>query len=130
MELGTQRSSVQQWRIETYLRRGGVWLLVAGAESVIPQDPVVANIDPKIYDAYVGRYEYAPGAVDTVTREGDHLMVQPTGQAKEEVFPENETTYFGKGQDWRLIFLKDEQGRVPAVRFRQHAQDFVGKRIE
>ncbi len=35
--------------------------------------------------------------VDTVTREEDHLMVQTSGQAKEEVFPENETTFFVKG---------------------------------
>lgn len=128
-ELGSQKISVMQWRIETYMRRDSVWLLVSGVESVIAHDPVVAKIEPKVYDAYVGQYEYAPGVVDTVTREGDHLMVQTTGQAKEEVFPENETAYFAKGQDWRLIFVKDKQRRVTSVRFRQHGQDFIGKRI-
>lgn len=128
-ELGGQRMSIQQWRTETYVRRGGVWKLIGGAESVIPQDPVLAKIDPKVYDAYVGQYEYARGMVDLVTREGDHLMVETTGQGKEEVFPENETTYFGKGQDWRMIFVKDQQGRVTSVLFRRQGQDFIGKKI-
>ena len=92
-------------------------------------DPVIAKIDPNIYDGYVGQSEYAPGAVDTVTLEGDHLMVQTKEQAKEEIFPENETTYFGKGKDWRLIFVKDEQGRVTSARFRQNGQDLIGKKI-
>jgi hypothetical protein len=128
-ELGSQRISFQEWRNETHVRRGGMWKLIAGGESEIPQDPDVAKIDPKIYDAYVGQYEYAPGVVDTVIREGDHLLVQVTGQGKEEVFPENETTYFGKQQDWRMIFVKDAQGRVISVRFRQHGQDFIAKKI-
>jgi hypothetical protein len=127
--LGDQRHSAQQWRIETYLHRDGMWLLVGGIDSVIPPDPAVAKINPKIYDDYVGRYEYAPGVVDAVTREGDRLMVQVSGQAKEELFAENETTYFGKGQGWRLIFVKDKQGRVTSVRFRQHGQDFIAKKI-
>jgi ketosteroid isomerase-like protein len=129
-ELGGHRIGVELWRTETYLRRAGRWMLVAGSDSVIPQDPVAAKVDPKLYDAYVGQYQYAPGTVDTVTREGDRLMVQATGQAKEELFPENETTFFGKGQDWRMIFVKDGQGRVTAVHFRQHQQDLVGTKIK
>ncbi len=129
-ELGGQKVSGEQRRVETYVRRDGGWLLVAGAEGVIPAEPAVAKIDPKLYDAYVGRYEYVPGAVDTVTREGDRLMVQPTGEPKQEVFPENETTFFAKGQDWRLVFVKDEQGRVTSMIFRQGGKDFVAKRIK
>ena len=55
----------------------------------------------------------------TASREGDHLTVQENVRAKEDLFPENETTYFGKDQDWRLIFAKDERGHVTSVCFRQ-----------
>jgi hypothetical protein len=57
-------------------------------------------------------------------------MVQASGQAKEEVFPENESTFFGKGQNWRLIFVKDDQGKVTHLLFRQHGHDFVAKKIK
>lgn len=128
-ELGGQRIGYPVSRTEAHRKKDGSWQVIGSAETALPLDPAVARVDPKIYDAYVGRYEYAPGIVDTVTREGDRLLVQATGQPKEEVFPENEITYFGKGQDWRLIFVKDEQGRVTAVRFRQHGQDIVARRI-
>jgi ketosteroid isomerase-like protein len=129
-ELAGQRLTALQRRLETYVRRDGRWLLVGGIDSVIPPDPAVAKIDPKVYEAYVGRYEYAPGMVDTVTRQGDRLLVQVTGQAPEELFPETETIFFGKSQDWRLIFVRDGQGRVTSVRFRQNGQELVGKRVE
>ncbi len=45
------------------------------------------KVNPAIYDAYVGEYELAPGFILTVTREGDRLMTQATGQGKVEVFP-------------------------------------------
>lgn len=128
-ELGGQRISFQEWRNETHMRRDGEWKLIAGGESEISKDPPVAKINPKIYDAYIGQYEYAPGVVDMVIREGDRLWVQVTGQGKEEIFPENETTYFGKQQDWRMIFVKDRQGRVTSLRFRQHGQDFIARKI-
>jgi ketosteroid isomerase-like protein len=128
-EVGGQRTSFQTWRSETHALRAGAWKLIALADSVIPPEPVVAEVDPQIYDAYVGRYQYAPGAIDTVTREGDRLFVQSTGQAKEELFPENETTYFAKGQDWRLVFVKDARGLVTSLRFRQNGQDFVAQRM-
>lgn len=129
-ELASQRLTASQRRLETYVRRDGRWLLVGGIDSVIPPDPAVAKIDPKIYEAYIGRYEYAPGTVETVTRQGDRLLVQVTGQAPEELFPETETTFFGKGQDWRLIFVRDGAGRVTSVRFRQNGQELVGKRVK
>jgi hypothetical protein len=130
IELAGQAMAVHQRRLETYIRRRRQWILVGGIDTVMPQDPISVAIDPSIYDVYIGQYEYAPGVVDTVTREGDCLLVQVAGQAKEELFPENETTFFARGQDWRLSFVTDDQGCVNAIRFRQHGQDLVGRRID
>lgn len=129
IDVAGQRIEIPEWRVETYTRRESSWLLIGGADSSIPVDPAIANVDPKVYDTYVGQYEYGPGVVDTVTREGNRLMIQPMGLAKEELFPQTETTYFGRGQDWRIIFVHDQRGRVTEVRFRHHEQDMVGKRI-
>jgi uncharacterized protein DUF3471/uncharacterized protein DUF4440 len=128
-ELAGQRIAAPQLRVEGYIRRNGRWVLIGGTDSVLPVDPPVARIDPKVYDSYAGQYEYAPGVVDTVTREDDRLMVQPTGQAKEELFAQDERTFFAKGQAWRMIFVRDETGRVTAVQFRLHEQDIVGRKI-
>jgi len=83
----------------------------------------VATVDPKIYDAYVGQYELTPTFILTVTREGDRLMTQATGQPKLEVFPESETKFFLKAVDAQLTFVKDESGTVTHVILHQGGKD-------
>jgi len=129
-EVGSRRIEIDEWRTETFIRRAGTWVLIGGADVVVPPDPAVAKVDPRLYAEYVGQYEYSPGLRDTVTREGDRLLIQASGQEKEELLPENETTYFGKGQDWRVLFVKDGQGKVVSLIFRQNGQDLVAKRIQ
>jgi len=71
--------------------------LIASHDSQIPPERVAINVDPKIFDAYVGAYEISPGLVFTVTREGDKLTGQSTGEKRlHELLPQNETTFFIK----------------------------------
>ena len=70
------------------------------------------KIDPKILDAYVGQYELNPNFIITMTREGDRLMTQVTGQPKFELFPESETKFFLKVVDAQVTFVKDDKGAV------------------
>jgi hypothetical protein len=128
-QIGDQRVGVALLKAETYVRRGGRWLLQGGAETVFPADPPVATVDPRQYDAYVGRYEYGPGVADVVTRAGHQLLVQPSGGASEELLPETATTFFLKGQPWRYVFVADGD-RVTSVRFRMHGHDLVGRRVD
>jgi CubicO group peptidase (beta-lactamase class C family) len=86
--------------------------ITLGEKYEIPRERVVAKVDPKIYDAYVGQYELAPNFIFTITREGDSLMSQPTNQGKLELFPESETKFFLKAVDAQITFVKDEQGQV------------------
>lgn len=130
-QLGDAKIDLEMWRTETYLRGNDpAWILIAGADVPIPKDPVTAVVDAKVLAAYVGRYEYSPGVIDTVTLEGGRLFAQTTGQEKLELLPENETTFFAPGEDWRVVFLKDEKGRVVSEVFRQNGQDLVARRLE
>jgi len=45
------------------------------------------NLDPRVYNAYAGRYKIAHDTVVTVTREGNRLMAEPTDDSKFELFP-------------------------------------------
>jgi CubicO group peptidase (beta-lactamase class C family) len=83
----------------------------------------VATVDPKMYDGYVGQYQLAPTFILTVTREGDRLMTQATGQAKLEVFPESETKFFLKVVDAQITFVKDERGTVTHLILHQGGKD-------
>ncbi|MBI1738201.1 MAG: DUF3471 domain-containing protein [Acidobacteria bacterium] len=135
-EMGGQTTYSHKWQIETHMRRGQNWVLVGGADGLIPLEPVAAKVDPRIYDAYVGQYEWAPTLISTITREGDRLMEQFNGPEKSELLPENETIFFVKGEaasgdSSRLIFVKDATGRVTHYIYRElGGMDRVVKKIK
>jgi CubicO group peptidase (beta-lactamase class C family) len=84
--------------------------------GLIPQR-IVAKVDPKIFDAYAGRYQPNPAIVVTIAREGDKLMMtQGTGPQKIELLPESEATFFTEDNRRRtLTFVKDEKGQVTHI---------------
>jgi CubicO group peptidase (beta-lactamase class C family) len=101
-----------------------------GEKYEVPVERVVAKVDPKIYDAYVGDYELAPDLVIAVTREGDGLMAQPTGQRKAELFPTSETNFFLKVVRAEVTFVKDAQGRVTHLVLNQGGRQQTAKKIK
>ena len=101
-----------------------------GQPYTVPAPRTVAKVDPAIYDQYVGKYELAPTFIMTVTREGNSLFTQPTGQNKLEVFPESETSFFPKVIDAVLVFEKDASGKVVALVLKQGGRDQRGRKIE
>ena len=86
------------------------------------------GVDPGLYDAYVGEYELAPGFILTVTREGDRLMTQATGQQKVEVFPSSETEFFLKVVDAQITFVRGPGGTVDQLVLHQGGRDMPAKR--
>ncbi|MCM2256040.1 MAG: serine hydrolase [Vicinamibacteria bacterium] len=94
-----------------------------------PVERVVAKVDPALYDAYVGEYELQPGFVLAVSREGDRLMTQATGQQKFEVFPSSETEFFLKVVDAQLTFVRGADGRVDQLILHQGGRDMPARRL-
>ena len=95
-----------------------------------PATRTATTVDPAIFDRYVGRYQLAPGAVFTITRDGERLFAQLTGQPAAEVFPESETKYFYKVVDAQLTFEVDNDGRATAVVLHQLGKDQRAPRLE
>jgi Domain of unknown function (DUF3471) len=96
----------------------------------MPVKRTVAKVDASVLDRYAGKYELRPGFVVTITREGNSLMAQATGQPKFEVFAEAETKFFSETPDLTITFVKAADGKVTDIVIRQNGQDRQGKRIE
>lgn len=111
--------------VKLILREGGIDLAVARAKDIAE-----AKVDPAVYDSLAGRYDYGHGHVLTVTREGDHLFAQMTGQRKFEIFPESETEYFWKVTDSQVTFVKDADGKVTKAIHHQGGHTIVAAKIE
>lgn len=104
--------------------------LLFGDEVEWPKEHEVVEVDPKIYEAYVGKYELNPNFILTITKENNRLFAQATGQPKFEIFPESETKFFLKVVDAQLSFIKNDKGEVTRLILNQGGRDMPAKRIE
>lgn len=115
---------------DTFVKRKGRWQVVARHYSRIPAERTVINLDSKIYDAYVGQYELMPNVVINMTKEGEKLMSQTTGQPKMELVPESEIEFFIKGFSAQFVFVRDESGRVTKLIINQEGQRVTAKKLK
>ena len=108
--------------------------LIAGKSGLKNTRPIshkAAKVDPKVYDAYVGRFEIGHETIVTFTREGDRLMAQPTGDGKFEVFPESETVFFLEpAKDATVTFVKDDKGKVTHIVLQRDGRETKAKRLD
>jgi beta-lactamase regulating signal transducer with metallopeptidase domain len=88
-----------------------------------------AAVDPGVYDRYAGLYQRGPNSMFTVTREGDRLFVQLTGQPKLEVFPESDREFFYKAVAAQITFVADGEQAPTALILHQNGSDFRAQRI-
>jgi CubicO group peptidase (beta-lactamase class C family) len=94
-----------------------------------PKEHNEIAVDPKLYDAYVGQYQLAPNFILTITREGDNLFVQATGQPKFQIFPSSEREFFLKVVDAQITFETDSTGRAASLTLHQNGANVPGKRV-
>ena len=108
----------------------GFHLLDSRYRLVVPPAlrPVV-EVDPAIYDDFVGRYELAENVVFTVTRQGRGLYVQITGQLRFQVFPESEARYFYRVVDAQITFGRGDDGAVDHLVLHQNDMDQRAERL-
>ncbi len=86
------------------------------------------EIDPALFDDYVGEYVLAPGAVITVTTQDGKLFAELTGQDAFEIFPESETQFFYKVVDAQITFDVNN-GDVKSLILHQNGQNMPALKV-
>ena len=104
--------------------------LLVGKEVEPPTFDDEVTIDPQILDDYVGRYALAPTFTLTVTRDGDRLMVQATGQENFPVFPLGDDQFFYRVVEAKLHFQRDADGDVKGVVLHQGGRAMPAARLD
>jgi serine-type D-Ala-D-Ala carboxypeptidase/endopeptidase len=94
-----------------------------------PKQRVAVAINPDLYDRYVGRYQLAPNFILTVTRDGNRLFAQATGQGKLEVFPEGDSDFFYKVVDAQLSFASGAAGHAASLTLHQNGRHMPASRL-
>jgi outer membrane protein assembly factor BamB len=99
-------------------------------ELEAPRGRHAIKVDPNILDVYAGDYDFGPGQVMTVARDGDKLTAQLPGQPKFELLPESETRFFLGDVPAKIEFVKDEKGQCKHFVLRQAGMEFTVKKIK
>jgi CubicO group peptidase (beta-lactamase class C family) len=101
-----------------------------GQKYEVPASPVAITLDPKILERYVGEYEVRPGESLTVTRQGNSLIVQPTGGRAIEMVPVAETRFAGAAAPITIMFVRAADGTVTEAIVAQGGTGTRAKRIK
>ena len=108
--------------------------ILSGTPLAPPPGPHVErtaiSLDAKALAAYAGRYQFAPAVFMAITRDGDRLYAQVTGQGVAEIFPESRSEFFWKVVDAQVSFEMGPDGRASAVVLHQNGRDTPAKRVE
>ena len=129
---------------EAYLADGQKDLALANYKKAVELDPTNANaalivkrlegketkIDSSGFAAYVGDYEVSPRFTLTITKEGDKLFGQGTGQPKLELQPVSDTQFTIVEVKANITFEKDSAGKVVGLLLSQGTRNANAKKIK
>ena len=89
------------------------------------EEPMV-NVPEETLEAYTGTYELTKWLKITITRQGNQLYGQATGNPKTELFPKSQDEFYLKVVDAQVTFDKNEE----AITVHQNGQVMKGKKID
>jgi hypothetical protein len=75
-------------------------------------------------------YELAPNFQIAITKDGNSLYEQATGQPKFQLFPESDIEFFLKVVDASFIFVRGATGTVDQIILHQGGASIPGKRVK
>lgn len=110
-------------------QRGAQTLLWNKTDKPIPAQ-AEQKVEETTLEQYIGEYQLAPGFSIAITKEGQRLFAQATGQGKNELFAESATKFFLKVVDAQVEFLKNGSGQVDKLILYQGGQKIEGKRTK
>jgi hypothetical protein len=98
---------------DVFIWREGRWLYLHHQETLTVVNPKAHAQDVRSLDDYVGRYEWWPGYVDIITRQGHALFGQDSpGAAPTPMEASSGESFFVTGDASHLTFVRDRHGRV------------------
>lgn len=94
-----------------------------------PQIREKITVSSATLDSYIGTYELEPNFKLDISNNNGTLMVLPTGQSKEILYPESDTRFFLTVVDAQVEFFKDSTGKIEKLVLYQNGQRMPAKKI-
>jgi bla regulator protein blaR1 len=104
--------------------------LTGASSGSVPADTQRVEVAAAVLDGYAGDYQYGDAAVTTVTRAGDHLVVQFPGWPALPMYPRTATTFFSADTDATVSFTAAANGAAPSAVLQQNGASTPMPRID
>lgn len=122
-----QHMTARYHTIDTWLRRGGTWQIIASQAMRYYEDPAIGSTDRSKFKEFSGEYELAEGQTRRVFVEGDNLYVERKGK-REQLYPESADIFFRKGVEGRILFRSNTNGKIDALIDRRNNEDVIWRK--
>jgi hypothetical protein len=86
-------------------------------------------VDPKVLDAYVGRYQIEKGSAVSIVREGKRLLAKGDGLSVE-MLPLSETDFRIEEYSVQLTLVRDGTGKIVGFSGYQNGEDFMVTKVD
>jgi len=131
-DVAVARNTVRNTAITSiFVKKNGQWQFLQAQSTRLAPERNPINLDPKLLDSFLGKYQFGPNAIATITREGDGLKWRGGNRMPVTLVPLSETHFFSKETETEMMFVKNENGQVTDVVLRVGScQDSKAKKIE
>ncbi len=90
----------------------------------------IITVSDSVLQDYVGQFELTPKFIITVTKNGNQLTSQATGQSTFDIYPEANNKFFPKLFDAQIEFIRNENGIVTKMVLHQNGRNTDAKKIK
>ena len=108
----------------------GLAAIVFDQPYELPKQLEAIEVDPAIYDKYIGNYQLLPSMQIAIRVEEGELIAQATGQGAFVLYPTSETAFFADVADITVTFSLGEAGIVEGLTLLQAGQTLFAPKLE
>lgn len=128
---GEKDLAIQHYKKSLEINPGNQDAIADLKELGVNYEEKTIKLSAKLLDTYVGEYEAGPGMILYVTREGDKLFGQPTGESKLQLIPMEKNKFYLREGSIIATFSATEGKTIDTITVEIEGQDtMVGKRIK
>ncbi|MCB0127097.1 MAG: DUF3471 domain-containing protein, partial [Caldilineaceae bacterium] len=111
-------------------QRFSLWIDLPKSDQPLPPTAATVEINPALYDQYVGDYQLGPGLALTISVVDGTLFAQATGEAPLELAAAAADSFFLPGLDVQIEFTRDTKGAVTGLVLQQSGQTMTGEKVQ
>lgn len=104
--------------------------IALGEPYDVPVERIEAKIGATALLPLEGEYRFGPNRILKVTRRGDELYAQMTGQGRFRLFAQSPTVYFARVDEILATFSDFKNGQATTIVLHQNGRDVAGKRLK